>query len=237
MSIYLSASSIKDFIRCSQKVKYRFSKEVTEIPSTEMTIGKIVHSIIEKAWNNPSIARQMIEDGIIDNNLSEEAYQRIDKYVEIFFSKFQYLLKDQDPVELNFKIPIFDGIFLVGKIDRIVNSGTIVDWKTGTIRSKKLSNDPQCMIYSFAYNKLYGAPPDNVYLASLSTGELIPYVENQAYVNELFRNIIPKMIKTVKDQSYEKSGMFNGSCFRCPYRVGCLKNGGEDVMDSTVSPE
>lgn len=157
-------------------------------------------------------------------------------YLNTFFDSFVSSLSSEDLVEHNFKLPLYDDVFIVGKIDRI-SRGNVFDWKTGTIRSKRLGNDPQCIIYQYAYEQLYNKKPNGVFLAALATGELIPYVESPMHTDELFSIIIPRMIKTIRSGNYERLGLFNGGCFRCPYRIGCLKLGDEDVLDSSITPE
>ncbi len=235
MSIYLSASSIADFIRCPQKVLYRRTKPFPEAPLKEMIVGKIAHSALEKGWKDRKIAYDIINREVKANGLGNKEKIDLQFFIDMFYLNFSLQLRDNDLIEYNFKFNLYDDVFIVGKIDRISN-GNLFDWKTGKIPTK-ISNDVQCIIYDYAYEKLFSKSAASICLASLSTGDLVPYVENKMYVDELFNNIIPRMIKTIKNESYERLGMFNHSCFRCPYKAGCLGGNEEYVVDNSNSPE
>lgn len=235
MPIYLSASSISDFIKCPQKVLYRFKKTVPEVPNKDMTIGKIVHLALEKGWRSKEQAYSVIHSGVRENDLKKADNTNMEFMVDMFFLNFRDRLGDKDLIEYKFKIPLYDDVFIVGKMDRI-SGGNLYDWKTSSKLPSRLSNDVQCIIYDWAFNRLFDRGATSICVAGLATGELIPYREDKLFVKELFENIMPRMIKTVRADSYERLGMFNHSCFRCPYKAGCL-GGGDYVLDNSVSPE
>lgn len=235
MPIYLSASSISDFIKCPQKVMYRIKKTVPEVKSREMVIGTIAHYAIEKGWNNRERALSIIESECKSEGLRKADKTNLEFMIDIFFLNFKDRLTDKDLIEFRFKVPLYDDVFIVGKIDR-VSSGNLYDWKTGKLPTK-LFNDVQCIIYEWAYHQLFQKEPASICQAGLSTGELLPYRRDELYVEEIFENIIPRMIRTVRHDGYERLGLFNHSCFRCPYKAGCLGGGTEYVLDSSVSPE
>lgn len=237
MSIYLSASSIADFIKCPRKVYYRLSKTALPDKSADTIIGEVVHEVLEKEWNDRTKARKLTEKLSKKSGLLVADATKADSYVDNYFLHYSSLLTPNDSIEFNFKLPLYDDVFIVGKMDRVSN-GNIFDWKTGVIRSTRLDKDVQCIIYSWAYESIHGVAPANVYIAPLRTGGLIKYYENQLHVAELFELIIPRMIKTIKSGSFERLGMFNSSCFRCYFKGTCLPKGDfEDVMDSSISPE
>jgi len=239
MSIYLSASSISDFIKCPQKVFYRLGKSVKEVPSKEMIIGKIAHKAIEDGWEDRGKSYDIIHKMSGTEKLSKADITNLEFYMDMFFLNFKGLLSNKDLIEYNFKLPLHDDVFLVGKIDRISNKN-LFDWKTGQKLPMNLGNDVQCIIYDYAYKQLFKEEPSSICLASLAKGELIPYRASEIHVNELFTNIIPRMIKVVRNSDYERLGIFNHSCFRCPYRFGCLGSSqGEEeyVVDNRISPE
>lgn len=239
MSIYLSASSIKDFIDCPQKVLYRRTKPFPEVRSKGMIVGEIAHRAIEKGWEKRDLAYAIVKEECRKAGLARADQTNLEFYMDMFFYNFKDLLSNKDLIEYNFKIQIFDDIYIVGKIDRI-SSGNLYDWKTGGKIASRLSSDVQCIIYEWAYKKIFSKEPASICIASLAKGELIPYQRDDFYIQELFGKIIPRMIKTVKNETYERLGMFNHSCFNCPYRVGCLGRGGREEeyeLDSSISPE
>lgn len=227
MPIYLSASSVADFIRCPQKVLYRITKPFPEVPSREMLTGRAIHSVLERGWVDRDLALNILQEEKQRYKLTKAELTNLFYMVDLFFLNFKGYLKDDDKIEYSFKLPLYDDVFIVGKMDRI-SGNTVFDWKSGRT-SKNLSNDVQCMIYDYAYQELFGKTP-SVCIASLQEGTLIPYKKDKLYYSEVFDKIIPRMIKTLKNESYERLGMFNHSCFRCQYKQGCL--GARDVMDS-----
>ena len=227
--VYLSASSISDFIQCSQKVKYRFGK-IKQIPTKGMTIGRIAHEAIEKGWQDKEIAYRVVQTLGRANELSRSDIGNMEFFMDIFFLNFRPYLREDDKVEYSFKLPLYDDVFIVGKMDRISN-GNVYDWKTSSRISKRLDNDVQCIIYDYAYERIFGEPAKSINVCSLSKGNLVPYMKKDIYVKEVFENIIPRMIKTVKNSSFERTGMFNHSCFMCPYKQVCLGTGARDVED------
>jgi CRISPR/Cas system-associated exonuclease Cas4 (RecB family) len=235
MPVYLSASSISDFIRCPQKVLYRIKKTVPQVQSKEMMVGNVAHYAIQYGWNDRDKAKKLVISESDKYGLKKPERVHLDFMVDIFFLNFRHYLSDHDEIEFNFKIPLYDDVFIVGKMDRIIHDD-VFDWKTSAKLPNSLSNDVQCMIYSWAYEKLHGAKPSSVNVAGLATGELIPYMEDTLCTKEIFENVIPRMIRTIRHDSYERLGMFNHSCFRCPYKQGCL-GGKEDVMDYPITSD
>lgn len=221
MSIYISASSIKEFIQCPQKVLYRITKPFPVLESKEMVIGKAVHSIFEKGWTDREKALEVMKQEIDRYKLGKADATNLSFYVDLFFLNFRHMLHEDDQIEYSFKIPIQDNVFLVGKMDRI-SRGNIFDWKSGGKLPKSISNDVQCMIYDFAYRAIFNKEPSSVCLVGLGEGRLVPFTKNEVFYRELFTSIIPRMIKTIKSESYERLGMFNHGCFRCQYKQGCL---------------
>lgn len=229
MKVYISASSLSDFISCSQKVFYRINKPFKEIPSREMKLGIAVHKAIELGWNDKKLAEKTVEEQCKKLGLSKTDFDISKTMINNFFSLFRDLLKEEDLVEQNFKLSLYDDVYLVGKMDRI-SGGSVFDWKTGKL-PRSIDNSTQCMVYEFAYNKLYNKSPTNIFMASLIEGRLVKYNRNDFYVTEIFEKIIPRMVKTIRENSYERVGMFNHSCFRCQFKQGCL--GGIDELDSS----
>lgn len=230
MPIYLSASSIADFIRCPQKVLYRIKKTVPQVQSKEMIVGQIAHYALEKGWKDRDRAYEILKQESSRQELSKTDLTNLQFMIDIFFLNFKRLLGENDLIEFNFKLSLYDDVFIVGKLDRI-SGGNLYDWKTASRLPSKLSNDVQCIVYDWAFQKHFGIKAKSISVASLAKGELIPYVEDKMYVKEIFDNIIPRMIRTIKNESYERLGMFNHSCFKCPYKSGCLERT-NNVLDS-----
>ena len=193
MPIYLSASSINDFIRCPQKVLYRIEKTVKEIPNRDMIKGVVMHTVLEKEWRNRDSAVELLQSESKKSKLTRTEHNHLGFMLDMFFLNFRRTLKESDLVEYRFKLPLHSDVFIVGKMDRI-SEKSIIDWKTSSRISSRLGNDPQCIIYEWAYNKIYGENPASVLVASLSTGQWIPLMWVERATSELFVNIIRRMI-------------------------------------------
>lgn len=231
MSVYISYSLINDYINCSNRAYYRIFRKDLAVPNKFMVIGNIVHRSLEKYWNNEEKAIKYIYEQEQDGRLSTKDYSAMEHHIHVFFERFNKFLTKNDSIEKNFKIKLYDDVYLVGKFDRI-SKGIVYDWKTSSTVPSSLSNDIQFIIYQNAYEMLYNRPPDACFLASLSEGSLIPYKHNQEYSSEVFDRIVPDIIKDIKDKNFRKEGIFKkGTCHYCSYKEDCLKNN-QNVMVS-----
>lgn len=233
MPIYLSASSIADYIKCPKRVFFRIHKPFPPILSREMVLGISMHHILERGWKTREKAYEILGEEKEKLKLTKKEHTDFSFMIDLFFLNFRGLLGDSDLIEYMFKLQLYDDVFLVGKMDR-VSQGNVFDWKTGAT-AKNLQGDVQCIIYDYAFNKLFGRPPSSVCIGALKQGQLVPYSKNDLYTNELFDAIIPKMIKTIKSENYEKLGLFSHGCFRCQFREGCI--GATNVVDSGNNTE
>lgn len=207
---------------------YRIKKTVPTVESREMGMGSVVHLAIEKGWEDRDAAYKILHKEGKARGLAKADIYSMEFLIDIFFLNFQPKLEKNDLIEHNFKLPLYDDVFIVGKMDRVSN-GNVYDWKTGQTATN-LAYDVQCIIYDWAFKKQFERSAKSICIASLKKGELIPYYKDDLYVDEIFNKIIPRMIRTIKNESYERLGLFNHSCFRCPFKTGCLERA--DVVDN-----
>ena len=228
MPIFVSASSIKDYLACSKKLYYRTFLPDLGVINEPMAVGIVVHKALELYWNDKQRAF-----GYIRNNLNPRSIDKGLLFVGTYFDCFRDLVSDEDTIEKKFKIKIDSDAYLVGKIDRIVN-GIIFDWKTSAKIPKSIDKDVQFLVYDLAYRSMYGRPPANVVYASLTTGEFVRYVHDDALSNVLKLEIIPEVIRALKDSTFfNRKGMFsNSTCYNCIYKGVCL--GETDVVDGAA---
>jgi hypothetical protein len=234
MSLYISASLISDFIDCPQKVLYRLNYPEASIKNTSMIIGGIVHEALHNFWNDERGAIEYITKSTLKYPLTslvmfEPAY----KCVASYFRNFRHLCSEFDLPEYSFKLEIDKDTFLVGKIDRILKSGTILDWKTSSIVKKDIATNIQFIIYSEVFTRLFQKPPIAAYLASLPNGVLTKFEHQKPLTDLVFSSIIPTVIRTIKHQDYSRIGVFKNQCGGCTYRVMCHKEFNY-VMDSSI---
>jgi len=232
MAIYVSASSLKDFIKCSKKVYYRIFEPSLAVQSEASTLGIIAHKILEQSWDDKERAVSLASKMCLQENLGDHAINSIETYVHTYFEKFSKLLKPSDLIEHRFKVKLDTDVFLVGVFDR-VSAGNVYDWKTTTKTPTRIDNDIQFNIYNMAYKMLFNSPPTGLYLASLREGRLVRYVESKQHIDTLRNGIIPEFVETIRKKEFIKSGLFSNQCYYCPYKTDCLSKGEEDVVVHT----
>lgn len=231
--IFVSASAVKDYISCSQKVYYRIFEPELKVSNREMIIGDVVHKTIEKAWKNLDVALNLGQTLGKNANVDLVGLQSIEHFIHTFFERFIPLLTDEDKVEKFFKVKMQDDVYLVGKFDRITR-GLVIDWKTDSNVPKNISNYPQFIIYDLAYKLIYNKPAEGIYFASLKSGDLIRYNESKEHTKTLLEDIIPNYIETIRKKEFIKQGLFTGQCYRCPFKIPCLGEKNELVSESVI---
>lgn len=227
--IFVSASALRDYLKCSQQVYYRIFEPELKIENREMIIGRIVHKVLEKAWKNKDVALGLGKSLCQKEKLDAVAEQSVEHFIHTFFESFSPIISDEDSVEKFFKVKLYDDVYLVGKFDRI-SRGMVIDWKTVSQPPKRIDNDIQFIIYDLAYNLLYGRQPEGLYLAALKDGSLIRYTESKNHSETLINQVIPNFVADVRNKVFVKFGLFTGACYRCPYKAQCLGTEVKNVM-------
>lgn len=228
MAIHVSASALKDFVACEQKVYYRIFEAGVSIPSKEMLMGTITHKVLEKEWNDLDKAIKLIDTLCNKYKMDIMATTSIEHFVYTYFERFKLMVTGNDKIEQRFKVKLYDDVYLVGVFDRI-SRGLVIDWKTNANPPKKIDGDIQFILYDLAYRLMYNKPSEGVYLAALKDGSLVRYNESINHSEVLINQLIPDFVKTIRSKNFTKTGLFNGSCYRCPYKIDCL-GGDKDVV-------
>lgn len=223
MSINISASLIKDYLICQKQVYYRINNP--EFTQTEdLLVGTLVHDSIEKYWKSRELASEYSREAGLSYRLSLEATNKIKRCLDIFYTHYSWLLSDTDKIEQRFKIPLGKDIFLVGKIDRIFDQ-SIVDWKTSYHTPKTISNDPQFILYSYAYRHMFNKEPKKIMLVSLFANKVVTYDEDKDLTNSLLHDIIPSIIESIRKNTLPRTGLYReGVCKNCKYINSCYKD-------------
>lgn len=221
MSIYISKSSLNDFILCHRKVYYRIFTDLRPTPPKEVIRGSIVHKILEKFSGSLDEAKTNVEKLAKQYSLDKKDFDYIMTCVSNFSEFFLPLLSNNDLIEHNFKVPYADDVYIVGVFDR-VSSGNVFDWKTSSRVPRSINTDIQFILYNYAYKNLFNTPANALYYASLATGRLLMYNEEKFIVDELFNKIIPHFLDVVKRKNFARTGIFSGGCYRCFWKESCL---------------
>lgn len=228
--IQLSASMIKDFLVCSQRVYFRLNASEVAEKGPELLVGDLVHRFLEEINKNPAFNYQEYLNKNF-RDLPEKSKDKIANCMKNYNSYFQPLLSETDKVETFFKISYSPNILIVGRIDRINEErGILIDWKTGNKAPFNIDTDIQFILYHWAYRMLYHKPPSLVALASLGTGKLIQYNHKPTHERILFDTIIPKVAHAIKENQFYKEGIFDyvshgtlsTACTYCPFQRVCL---------------
>jgi hypothetical protein len=219
--IFVSASALVDYLKCSQMSYYRIFEPEQKTSNREMIIGDIVHKTIEKAWQNLDVALNLGRTLADNQGVDAVGKQSVEHFIHTFFESFSQLVTREDKIEKFFKIKLEEDVYLVGKLDRL-SRGMIFDWKTNSTVPKNIDSLPQFIIYDYAYRLTYNKPAEGIYFASLKTGGLIRYNESKEHSETLINKVIPNYIDDVRKKNFVKQGLFNGSCYRCPFKIPCL---------------
>lgn len=218
MSFHLSASSIKDFLVCPARWYYRINYPEQATKTKEMVLGTIVHDTIEKYWDNQ-------EEGIIyaTQRASEVDVnnKKLFHCLNSFYNHFIEYVGKEDKIEMEFSVKFSKDVDIVGRIDRISN-GLVFDWKTTEKPPENIDNDVQFIIYYESYKKIFGCYPVGIYYVSLTDDKFLSYQPDQNLIDELYKGIIPYIIKTIKRNDFPKSGLYDKySCNYCSYKRVC----------------
>jgi len=223
MTIFLSASAIKDFLSCSYKYKYRRFAKVKSVETTAMRIGSAVHNVLEHCWDSESVGTGLYLDALVTEwNLSAVEKKRIQECLDVFYNKTSFPFSNLDKVEYNFKVPYNKDVFIVGKFDRVLEESVVIDWKTGKLPIIP-SRDIQMIVYDWAFFKLYGHRASSIIDISLLDGRSVRY--NRVLENEelLMKVIVPHILERIESGSYFPEGRFAfaSTCKNCTFLGHC----------------
>lgn len=217
--IKLSASSINDYLKCSKMFEFRYYSGEEGFTTEEQAIGSFVHKVIENnidfKIDDPMVASLMVEYNIQD---TDKALLYLGNFIEM---RPLLTVRDTDKTEFYFREKINKELQISGKMDRVNTEDNVVyDWKASTSKKKYLSNDVQLIIYYQMYKRIFGKQP-SVFIVNIPNKELRPFFPVKKYIDALFDDIIPKIVREVKAKQFYKTGYFTSSCFKCPYLSLC----------------
>lgn len=218
---HISASSLKDFIRCNRMLYYRKFFAETANSTDEQGAGSAVHKIVEEKWDKRDPEYEKLIR--VQYNVGEDMNSRMIRSISNFYSQYSSLLTKDDLSEYNFKIQLSKEVALVGKMDRVITSqDIIIDWKTSEFVPKSIDNDVQFIIYYIAYKEIFGREP-TVMLINLARNKVVEFKPKKWYVDPLRNEILPYMARMVERNEYPRTGLFNGNCVNCSYIDTCWK--------------
>lgn len=218
--ISLSASLIRDFLVCNKRADYRLHYAGEAVASKEMTIGTIVHSVLENQWSDKTKALALASELIKSHNLksdTDKVYDNVSSFFDLFPANY---FSKTDLIEKYFKIKYQDNFYLTGKMDR-VHKDMIFDWKTGRRPPENLDHDVQMILYYLAYKKMYNKVPTCVYV-SLSNKKLYYFKPLDSIINEFENKILPAVAKSIEHGQFIRTGLFAyKACEYCAFNNIC----------------
>jgi RecB family exonuclease len=224
MTTLLSASAIKDFISCSQRYKYRRYAKTKAEETTAMTIGSIVHSVVEEYWDATlEEAQERAHVLRVEAKLYDaQSTDKIERNITNFFTGVKFPLSQRDKIEKFFKVPYDPDTYIIGKFDRIVEDSVVIDWKTGGLPFRMYS-DPQFVVYDWAFEKIYGYPASSIIAMSLDKNYSHTYRRKEPEFSLLMYEVIPAILERIENEKYAHEGRFQymNVCNNCPYLKHC----------------
>lgn len=192
----LSASRIKVYKTCARQYEFKYKMNHSERPlddkNTAALMGTALHEAIEMYYKekiNPVSTFQRVMHDTIDEWEKEKLKINAASYFTTAMQVGTKILRDFDwnqfnptELELEFTLPFPNKekpiAFINGYIDLLDMDGSIVDFKSSKYapNADELNNDPQFILYRWAYEEIYGVVPHRVIWYHLRTNKT--YVAN-----------------------------------------------------------
>jgi ATP-dependent helicase/DNAse subunit B len=226
LSIYISASLLKDFGVCQKRAYYRLYEPTESVASEDGVVGSSAHRLIELFWNAKLCAFTDIEHAFWDEETSVVA-SKVKPLIESYFELFpENTFKNEDSVEKHFKLPYKKDVYLVGKMDRVTTDGYIYDWKTSKNLPRDINTDPQFILYYLAYKLMYNKEPLGVAYVSLLHKKVIWFKPVKSIIDNFENKVIPECISVIQSKSFKRNGLNkNKACDYCQFKEICWKEG------------
>lgn len=235
MTLYLSATSISDYLDCYKRYWYRTHKKEAAVVNEYVTRGTAVHEAIEK---NDEIegAREYIRNyytyqaPLFANVKGDGLTPAIDKMLQNYYEKINPKLGDytSDLIEHRFDLLWSDEVHMVGKMDRVTFADpipAIYDWKTGTSAPNfYVTQEAQFYIYWWAFKEIWDDLSEpSVFYGHLYSGRLYKVdILPEVWYN--IKSLINRMIDDVLESQsdYDNYPRVPGyQCDRCFYKGIC----------------
>lgn len=189
----ISASRVKVYKTCARQYEYKYVITKEDRPEDRKNVaallGTALHKAIELKYTegkSPTAVFQQVMtetlDGWEDEGLQINALDYFSRALKIGKDILQKYPWDRfTPMELEYTFtlpfPSFDNaiVNVTGIIDQIDMDGSIIDHKSASYAPSQdvLDNDPQFILYYWAYTQIYGYPPYRVIWNHLRTDRQI----------------------------------------------------------------
>ena len=249
--IKLSATSIKDYVECQSKMRYRRMRLKGLPVSTALIKGGVIHDVIELYENSTITAEEMpytyqetLTKRLMEPNVQFDRWSSVDKLLKSGQKLLRNYLKYKQgeilEVEWSFEFDrnTVDGIpyQIIGRIDQVAiidGLTSVVDIKSSRLKPTEfeIAGDYQFTMYALAYLMEHGAIPANVFNFHLESGSYIEYPRTKSDI-KLFCIKMDKIVYELSEikqwQDHHKDKGWH--CNRCMYREVCYDIGVENAQ-------
>jgi len=250
---HISISQLTTYLQCPRQYYYQYVKGIEWATTPPAVVfGDAIHKAIEainrslmdgKVIGRPE-AIGIFNECWFDRTATENIqWKNSDEDGELLvkggnlvgiYHDYYKASKARD-VELEFRLPIIDtatGFMIeshdvVGKMDAISESGTIVEIKTSSKTPNQIDVDTnmQLTLYSWAYRFLYGEPEDKLMVISLiKTKEpqivCLKTTRTEASYTRLFK-LIDSVLKAIDSGLFYTNPLNVWGCRGCAYLAQC----------------
>lgn len=232
-SLKVSVSMLNNFFECPWKWYFRNFLQVPEIKSKHLSLGSVVHGVIDFILKSPDlpdsaslenkidkeIEKENIEDASLSKNIKKDAQVIVSNWIQNYYN---LISKDRrSEWAISFADPDFPKLTMFGKIDLAegVENGNIyvTDFKTGSSKTKniieKIDEDGrmsgllrQLTMYSYLLNndkRKYEVSDSRLLFLEEESSE-----KNSVYSTHIDQDKINLLKKDIRD--YEQS-LIDGS--------------------------
>ena len=236
----VSASKIKVYRTCARQFQYKYKMARAERPEDHKNVaallGTALHKAIElyyKEQKSPTATFQSVMTNTLDE--WEEAQFKINAldYFPRAMKVGKDILKtfnwDQfNPMELEYEFTLpFPSVEnplvnMTGLIDLLDMSGMVVDHKSASTAPnlEDIANDPQFLLYAWAYEQIYGYKPYKVIWNHLRTGKL--YEADVAHNYEFKMERLTEDIEAMINATHFPRRQMDDTCKkRCSFYTLC----------------
>ncbi len=185
----VSASKIKVYRTCARQYQYKYKVAFADRPEDSKNVaallGTALHKAIEMRYREnkspTAIFQQVMGDTLDeweDKRLQIKArdyFPRAMKVGKEILNAFPWTHFNPLDLEYAFTLPFPNPqnpvVNMTGYIDMLDMSGLVADWKSASVApiQDELDNDPQFIIYYWAYQQIHDVPPWKVIWYHLRT--------------------------------------------------------------------
>lgn len=242
--LVLSYSKCKTY-DCPKKYYYQYVQRAPKVDNQRHTLpGRVIQKLFELYINT-----HHFQDGSkwLYSNITDIFYQELNKYIkttkfyagetpesvldeitdmipncyDLFLKKGWNRAKVRSEVSL--QMPLFDGVYVTGTLDFIIetNNGVyVLDFKATSHGLKALDKE-QLIIYAMLYRHHHNKYPDGLYFYLTRDNQLAQVKITDELINDL-KLRLKAVADGILDQNYEKKPS-KDNCRYCPYKRICWK--------------